>query len=80
MLEVLEHIRDCRRALRAAIGVARRFVILSVPSQPDENPQHVHLFDENRLRTLFADGGVCRVSFDYVPGHILAVAKVADRA
>jgi len=75
MLEVLEHIPDTRAALRAAARAARYFLILSVPSKPDDNPEHIHLFDEATLRALLAEVGLERVSFEYVPGHVLLVAR-----
>lgn len=76
MLEVLEHIDDCRQALAEVVRVARRAVVISVPSHEDDNPEHIHLFDPRRLRTMLADVGVTQVSFDYVPGHIVAVATI----
>ncbi len=76
LLEVLEHIPAVREALSEAVRVARRFVVLSVPSQPDDNPGHIHLLDEKTLRRFFSGSGVTRVSFDYVPGHLMAVANV----
>jgi SAM-dependent methyltransferase len=75
MLEVLEHIPDTRAALRSAARVARRFLILSVPSKPDDNPEHIHLFDEAALRPLLAEAGLERISVEYVRGHIVLVAR-----
>jgi hypothetical protein len=76
LLEVLEHIPAVPKALAEAVRVARRFIVLSVPSQPDDNPGHVHLLDQDTLRRLFSDLGVTRVTFDYVPGHLVALANV----
>lgn len=76
LLEVLEHIPNVPKALAEALRVARRFVVLSVPSKPDDNPDHLHLLDEKTLRRLFSDLGITRVTFDYVPGHVIAVANV----
>ena len=76
MLEVLEHLPHPAKALAEVVRVARRFVVLSVPSKPDDNPQHIHLFSEAALRQMLDELSVERVSFDYVPGHIVAVANV----
>jgi 2-polyprenyl-3-methyl-5-hydroxy-6-metoxy-1,4-benzoquinol methylase len=77
LLEVLEHIPDTAAALDQACRVARRFVVLSVPSKPDNNPEHIHLLDAAQLVSLFHRAGVGRVSYDYVPGHLIAVARIA---
>ena len=76
LLEVLEHIPAVGRAVAEVVRVTRRFVVVSAPSKPDENPQHIHLFGADRLRELFAAAGVTRVSFEYVLGHVIAVANV----
>jgi len=77
LLEVLEHIPDTAAALHEVCRVARRFVVLSVPSKRDDNPEHIHLFDATRLEVLLHRAGVGRVSYDYVPGHLIAVARIA---
>jgi ubiquinone/menaquinone biosynthesis C-methylase UbiE len=79
ILEVLEHLERPDLAVREAVRVARRFIAVSVPSRPDDNPEHVRLFDRDSLAALFRQAGVARVSIDFVLNHILALA-VLDRA
>jgi 2-polyprenyl-3-methyl-5-hydroxy-6-metoxy-1,4-benzoquinol methylase len=75
-LEVLEHIPAVARSVAEVVRVTRRFVVVSAPSKPDDNPHHIHLLGEAKLRELFAEAGVTRVKCDYVLGHIVAVANV----
>ena len=74
MLEVLEHLSEPERAIAEAVRVARRFVVVSVPSKADDNPEHIQLFTEQSLTKLFTRVGVQRLSIDYVLNHIIAMA------
>ncbi len=77
LLEVLEHMPDPGRALAGAVRVARRFVIATVPSKEDDNPEHIHLFDARSLRALFAGAGAPGVHLEYVRGHKVAIASLS---
>lgn len=75
LLEVLEHIPNTRQVLAEVCRVASRFVVLSVPSKPDNNPEHIHLFNQQTLVGLLREHGMGRVSVDNVPGHLIVVAR-----
>jgi ubiquinone/menaquinone biosynthesis C-methylase UbiE len=76
VLEVLEHLQDPAPAAREAVRVARRFVIATVPSTPDENPEHLRLFDRASITALFESAGARSVRVEYVLNHIVALALV----
>ena len=73
-LEVLEHLPKPEQAAREIVRVARRFVIVSVPSKVDDNPEHIQLFDADSLTALLTEAGARRVRAEYVLNHIVAVA------
>jgi 2-polyprenyl-3-methyl-5-hydroxy-6-metoxy-1,4-benzoquinol methylase len=78
-LEVLEHQVHPMPLAREAMRLARRFVVVSVPSTPDDNPEHVQLFTGATLPQLLREAGAANVRVDYVLNHIIAVARVDRR-
>lgn len=79
MLEVLEHIPQTVRALTEAVRVARRFLVISVPSHADDNPEHIHLFGRQQLADLLQDAGAVRVTTEAVHNHWIAIAHIQAR-
>jgi hypothetical protein len=59
-----------------AVRVARRCIIVSVPSKEDDNPEHIHLFTRASLHSLLQEAGAGRVHFDGVLNHLLALVMV----
>lgn len=76
LLEVLEHMTNPGAALAAAVATARRFVVLSVPSVPDDNPEHLHLFAPMDIERMARAAGGGRVSIEHVLNHRIAVIRV----
>ncbi len=75
-LEVLEHLEAPQVAARELLRVTRRFVVASVPSKPDDNPQHIQCFSRDAFRDLFLEAGARDVAVDHVLNHRIAVVKV----
>ena len=76
LLEVLEHVPQPERALSEAVRLARRFIVVSVPSHADDNPEHIHLFSRDRLASLLREAGAKRVTTEAVHNHWITVANV----
>lgn len=74
MLEVLEHIPDTEKAVGNAVRLARNYIIVSVPSKPDDNPEHIHLFSNDDLKNLFLNTGCSKVKFMSVTNHRVMIA------
>ncbi len=78
MLEVLEHIPEVEKAVDAAVKMAKQYVVVTVPSKPDNNPEHIHILTKDILTQLFAAAGCTRLHFDGVEGHLFMVAAVGE--
>ncbi len=76
MLEVLEHIPDVSAAVNTAVKAAKKFVVVTVPSKPDNNPEHIHLLTKDKLTALFESAGCEKLHFDGVNGHLFMTAQV----
>ena len=79
ILEVLEHLEDPAAAVREVLRVAARFVIASVPSHEDDNPEHIRLFTRDSLTQLFERAGAGRVQIYYVLNHMIALVPATPR-
>lgn len=75
MFEVMEHIPDTQAVVDNAVRLARNYIMVSVPSKADDNPEHIHLFSRQQLSALFLDAGCESVRFSGVNGHIFMIAK-----
>ena len=78
LLEVLEHIPEVEKAVAAAVKMARNYVVVSVPSKEDNNPEHIHLLTKDILTKLFADAGCTKLHFGGVNGHLIMMANVEE--
>ena len=76
MLEVMEHIPDTEAVVRNAVRLARNYIVVSVPSKPDDNPEHIHLFSNEDLKSLFLKHGCKKVKFMSVTNHRVMVAQL----
>lgn len=79
ILEVLEHLEDPAAAAREALRVASRYVVASVPSHEDDNPEHIQLFTRDSLTELFERAGAERVQISHVLNHMVAVVPATLR-
>jgi 2-polyprenyl-3-methyl-5-hydroxy-6-metoxy-1,4-benzoquinol methylase len=75
VLEVMEHLTNPQAALNGLLQIARRFVLLSVPSVQDNNPEHLHLFSQDQLYKMVAQAGSCRTSIEHVLNHRIVLIR-----
>ena len=76
MLEVLEHIQDVTTTVQAAVQIARKYIVVTAPSKPDNNPEHIQFLTKEVLTDYFNQAGCTRLHFDSVPGHLILVVAL----
>lgn len=74
-LEVLEHVHDPAAAAKNLLRHARRAIVVTVPSKPDDNPEHLRLFDKASIDALFRAAGASKVEVSGVLDHLVAVVQ-----
>ena len=72
--EVLEHIPEVEKAVKNIVRLSKRYVVVSVPSKPDNNPEHIHLLTKEKLTAVFTEAGAKKLHFDGVNGHLFMTA------
>jgi len=75
VLEVLEHVEDPAPVATELLRVASTVVVATVPSKPDDNPEHIRLFRPETLRALFIDAGARSAQVSQVRDHLVAVVQ-----
>ena len=75
-LEVLEHMPDPGSAVRELCRVGERYILVSVPSKPDNNPEHINLFSADDLEQLLLNNGAKSVQMHHVLNHRIALGKL----
>jgi hypothetical protein len=76
MLEVLEHIPDYRKAVSEIVRVASEHIVLSVPSKPDNNPEHINFFTKESIAKLLHTFPIKNIHIDYVHNHMLVLVTL----
>lgn len=75
LLEVLEHIPNVKDAIKNAINLSNKYIIVTVPSKEDDNPEHLHLLTKDILTKYFNEFGVVNLKFSGVNGHLVLIAR-----
>lgn len=78
LLEVLEHIPNVFEAIKNAVRISKRFIVVTVPSKEDNNPEHIHLLTKEKLTNMFNSCGVKNLKFSGVNGHLFLIARKSD--
>ena len=73
LLEVLEHIEDVKKAIENAVRISKKYIVITVPSKPDDNPEHIHLLTKEVLSNIFNELNITNLKFGGVNGHLFLI-------
>ncbi|MFQ6091555.1 MAG: class I SAM-dependent methyltransferase [bacterium] len=76
MLEVLEHSPNPSKMVVETCRVSRLWVIASVPSKPDDNAEHIRVFDRKSLESMFSSAGAASTKIEQDSDHFYVLSKV----
>lgn len=80
--EVLEHIPNVQKALTNIIHTAEKVAIITVPSKPDNNPDHIHFLPQDVWAGMFeiaskdTEKKIKNIKFDYTLKELVIYARV----
>ncbi|MFW5720886.1 MAG: class I SAM-dependent methyltransferase [Bacteroidota bacterium] len=74
-LEVLEHIQNAKKAFNELIRVAKEYIIISVPSKEDDNPEHIHLFTKEVFIGWITENNSLTYKMKEVKDHLIIIVK-----
>lgn len=75
--EVIEHIPDAQKAVSEMLRITKQYFIATVPSKPDENPDHIHYFTSDDFQKLLDNSGcdIGKIVFDYVQNSMVIFVR-----
>lgn len=56
--EILEHLTEPFKAILEAVRIATKYIIITVPAKPDDNPQHTQYFRIDDMLQLLEKAGL----------------------
>ena len=74
--EILEHLSNPQLAANEAIRLASKYIYVTVPLKPDNNPEHIQLFTKESLTELFIHPKVSSINISYLPKQIVAIIEI----
>ena len=60
--EILEHLEYPEMAIKEAMRIAKQYIIITVPSKPDDNPEHIQYFTLEDIKKLFDEYNISSIN------------------
>ena len=73
-LRVLSIFKQIEKAIEQAIRISKKFIVITVPSKEDDNPEHIHLLTKEKLTKIFNQNKITNLKFSGVNGHLFLIA------